>query len=143
MSEDAKSFFDEIVAEAEGEIAESANTDPNHRQPPETNSDIADSSKSRSTQKVVHMERDNNANNQRAKGKSKSSSRDAITPSPELKHAYSQSRIQKTVRFRPKLIAELQKYFREQEAAERDVPSFQDVQNDALELWLQKHVRPK
>jgi hypothetical protein len=58
-----------------------------------------------------------------------------------LSRTYAKATVQKTIRFHPKLIAELEAHTRKQELdGEKPIP-FQQVQNEALDLWLERHVR--
>ena len=59
---------------------------------------------------------------------------------PELRSALSKATVQKTVRFHPKLIAQLDAYTRAEEARGERAKSFQQIQNEALELWLQRNA---
>jgi hypothetical protein len=76
-----------------------------------------------------------------------SSSRTRL-PKPELhtkpnaSPIHSKARVQKSIRFRPAIVAELEEHLRSLEFAGNQ-RSLQDVMNDALELWLQTHARSK
>ncbi len=51
---------------------------------------------------------------------------------------YAKATIQKTVRFRPELISKLERWSRNQQASGQSPKSFQQIQNEALSLWLEK-----
>lgn len=56
----------------------------------------------------------------------------------EMQRLLSKATVQKTVRFQPKLIAQLETWIKRQEAGGDNPPSFQQIQNEALKLWLDK-----
>ena len=58
----------------------------------------------------------------------------------ENSRAHAKATVQKTVRFQPSLIARLEHWIRVLEDRGEGAPSFQQVQNDALKLWLEKHA---
>jgi hypothetical protein len=59
----------------------------------------------------------------------------------ELSRTYAKATVQKTIRFHPRLIAELEAYTRQQELDAEKPLALQQVQNEALDLWLEKNVR--
>lgn len=56
-----------------------------------------------------------------------------------LTRTYAKATVQKTIRFHPKIIAEVEALIRQQEATGEKPDSFQQIQNEALELWLSHH----
>lgn len=56
----------------------------------------------------------------------------------EMQRLLSKATVQKTVRFQPRLIAQMEAIIRNQEARGEAPMSFQQIQNDALKLWLAK-----
>jgi hypothetical protein len=48
--------------------------------------------------------------------------------------------VQKTVRFQPKLIAQMETWIREQEARGENSFSFHQIHNEALKRWLEKNA---
>jgi hypothetical protein len=54
---------------------------------------------------------------------------------------YAKATVQKTIRFHPRLIAELEAHMRKQELDGGNPIPFQQVQNEALDLWLENYVR--
>jgi hypothetical protein len=58
----------------------------------------------------------------------------------EMQRLLAKATVQKTVRFQPKLIAQMEAWIREQEARGENSFSFQQIQNEALKLWLEKNV---
>ncbi|MEZ6103774.1 MAG: hypothetical protein R3E01_32920 [Pirellulaceae bacterium] len=54
--------------------------------------------------------------------------------------AMAKASVQKTIRFRPALIAEWESYVHNQRLTGAKPMTFQDVQNEALELWLNQNV---
>ncbi len=58
----------------------------------------------------------------------------------EMLRTFAKATVQKTVRFQPTLIAKLDAFQREQERSGRMPASFQRIQNEALELWLEKNA---
>jgi hypothetical protein len=61
----------------------------------------------------------------------------------DLTRMLAKATVQKTVRFQPRLVAEWEAYVRRQEASGHATKPFQQVQNEALELWLEKNVPRK
>ncbi len=57
----------------------------------------------------------------------------------QLSRTLAKSVIQKTVRFKPTLIAQLEDWIRRQEADGNVQTTFQQIQNEALELWLDRN----
>ena len=55
---------------------------------------------------------------------------------PDFTRTMAKARIQKSIRFRPDLIAKLEKYRRLQEEEGKSQISIQDAQNEALAMWL-------
>ena len=58
----------------------------------------------------------------------------------EMQRLLAKATVQKTVRFQPKLIAQMETWIREQEARGENSFSFQQIQNEALKLWLEKNA---
>ncbi len=58
------------------------------------------------------------------------------TISEDVSRAYAKATIQKTVRFRPEIVAELDALVREEEATGKQPKSFQQIQNEALAMWI-------
>ncbi|MCS7466301.1 hypothetical protein NZK35_06380 [Stieleria sp. ICT_E10.1] len=56
-----------------------------------------------------------------------------------MSRTLAKSVIQKTVRFKPTLIAQLEDWIRRQEADGNVQTTFQQIQNEALELWLDRN----
>ena len=59
----------------------------------------------------------------------------------DLARTYAKATVQKTVRFQPKLIADWEAHVRTLEDAGQTSKPFQQMQNEALELWLRKYAR--
>jgi hypothetical protein len=59
----------------------------------------------------------------------------------DLTRTYAKATVQKTIRFHPRLIAELDAYTRQHELDAEKPKAFQQIQNEALDLWLDQHVR--
>jgi hypothetical protein len=59
----------------------------------------------------------------------------------ELSRTYAKATVQKTIRFHPRLIAELEAYTRQQELDGEKPLAIQQIQNEALDFWLEKNVR--
>jgi hypothetical protein len=78
--------------------------------------------------------------NARTRAKSPSPS---PVPTVPVERAYAKATVQKTIRFHPRLIAELDAYFREQMVNHDRPVSIQHVQNEALDLWLERNVRSR
>ena len=74
---------------------------------------------------------------------SRGAERAALRPASaiELSRTYAKATVQKTIRFDPQLIAELEAYTRERELHGEKPVTLQQIQNEALDLWLEKHVR--
>lgn len=90
--------------------------------------------------KVIDMEEG------RSQGSSKpvpATSRAAVRQEPaaavDLTRTYAKATVQKTIRFHPKIIAEVEAVIRQQEVSGEKPISFQQIQNEALELWLTHH----
>jgi hypothetical protein len=58
----------------------------------------------------------------------------------EMQRLLAKATVQKTVRFQPKLIAQMEAWIRDQEARGENSFSFQQIQNEALKLWLEKNA---
>jgi hypothetical protein len=58
----------------------------------------------------------------------------------DLTRTYAKATVQKTIRFHPKLIAELDAYLRSVERGGGKPVTFQSVQNEALALWLERNA---
>ena len=56
--------------------------------------------------------------------------------SPDFTRTMAKARVQKSIRFRPDLIARLEKFRRNEEEEGRTPVSIQDAQNEALAMWL-------
>jgi hypothetical protein len=63
-----------------------------------------------------------------------------IQSNEEMNRMLSKATVQKTVRFQPRLIAQMEAWVKRQEAGGENPPSFQQIQNEALKLWLEKTV---
>ena len=63
--------------------------------------------------------------------------RTKVRDSTDFKRTLSKARIQKSIRFRPELIARLDTYCRKLEAEGQEAISNQRAQNEALEMWLE------
>ena len=73
------------------------------------------------------------------KARRKSSKPRVDLPTDSASLALAKATIQKTVRFNPKLIARWERLAHSKRASGQTPASFQQVQNDALALWLSKH----
>ena len=74
-------------------------------------------------------------------GDSPQHSEHQVNDSRQNRRILSKARIQKSIRFRPELIARLDEYFYQRELKGEEEVSIQYVQNEALKLWLEKHER--
>ncbi len=75
------------------------------------------------------------------KNSERRSSRNSVSfqSTDELQRLLSKATVQKTVRFQPRLIAQLETRIKRQEAGGDNPPSFQQIQNEALKFWLDEH----
>lgn len=73
------------------------------------------------------------------KATSRSHAKSVSLSEPQLTHI--KATVQKTVRFKPALIAKLEAWVKDREARGVQVPSFQQIQNEALGLWLDSNVK--
>lgn len=70
--------------------------------------------------------------------KSRAEKETAASDREDLLRTLARATVQKTVRFQPQLIAEFDALVRTEVAAGRKPKSFQEVQNEALKLWLKR-----
>lgn len=75
----------------------------------------------------------------RRRPKNQSTPRSTLTPPDDLARTLAKATIQKTVRFHPNLIAQLDVLVRADEARGKRPRSFQQIQNEALQLWLNEN----
>ena len=73
------------------------------------------------------------------KRRKKPASRTIQTGDREMHRVHSKARIQKSIRFLPDLIVELENHLRS--LPPEDEQSLQTIMNDALRMWLSKNVR--
>lgn len=98
---------------------------------------------SASSSRVVNMSHGRATHTGPREGKHQSALPPVQPPSAPLpvERAYARATVQKTIRFHPRLIAELDAYLRDQNLHEERPVSIQHVQNEALDLWLERNVR--
>lgn len=97
------------------------------------------------TEKVVVLDTPKPPKPTRKFERPKPPKRDKTTKSPEpedLMRTYAKATVQKTIRFRPTLIAQLDDHLLslKREGRERTLTN---VMNNALELWLDTNAKPK
>lgn len=130
MTDEARNMFDSIVDLVDAETG--SNESPSAEE---------------TTEKPKRKAGEGNQKSEKPRKPAQSISRSSRAPTttqiddssrPELLRAHSKARVQKSVRFRPALIAELDEHLRSLEIAGQE-RSIQDVMNEALELWLDKN----
>lgn len=136
MAESEREFFENLVDTVDSEVKKPQK--PGRESPLQSTSGDQESSDGRIAQADFQQ------SNQRTSGRRKktAASRPRQT-SEEMLRALAKATVQKTVRFQPTLIADLEAWQRKQEKRGETPASFQRIQNEALRLWLEKHVRER
>jgi hypothetical protein len=140
MNDRARNYLDDLVKEVDEEIRESQPT--NHdelRTHGQANADSAQDEQAAGVAQAPN-ERSNSASKGRGK---KRPPKDKYPPDLVLRlptiRSHAKAKVQKTVRFRPDVIAELDEHL--ESRLPGDERSFQDVMHEALELWLNANHR--
>lgn len=98
--------------------------------------DNADDSNETSSRDAGDSDQVRSASSPRARKKKDRPSEPREISDEQLSRTFAKSVIQKTVRFKPTLIARLEGWLRHQELSDHPQKTFQQIQNEALELWL-------
>ena len=101
-----------------------------------------DRSQSMPHEKVIELDEERQVHTTtRRTGQGHRASRSPQSSPDDLTRTYAKATVQKTIRFHPRLIAELEAYSRQLELDAEKPLAFQQIQNEALDLWLDKYVR--
>jgi hypothetical protein len=100
----------------------------------------ADASHSPRNEKVIDLDEERHVPSTTGRVNLKRGSSRSPLPD-DLTRTYAKATVQKTIRFHPKLIAELDAHTRQQELDAEVPKAFQQIQNEALDLWLERYVR--
>ncbi|QDV43896.1 hypothetical protein Enr13x_37560 [Stieleria neptunia] len=136
MAENEREFFENLVDTVDSEVNEKNSQKPRRESTPQSTSGDEQSPNDKVAQPDFRQTK------KRIGGKREMAT--ASTPrqtSEEMLRTFAKATVQKTVRFQPKLIADLEAWQRKQETMGEIPASFQRIQNEALRLWLEKHSR--
>lgn len=131
MSDEARSFLDDLVDEVEGEIANPSKPEP--QAAVASVPMVANKSSDALDQNIVSIATPPEG--------SKSSKRSGRKRSKDNDHSHAKARVQKSIRFLPHLIVKLDEYLATEDA--EGGRTIQTVMNQALELWLKTNVRKR
>lgn len=136
MAENEREFFETLVDTVDKEVKEKGPQNPISESPLQSQS----SDEQTPNDKVAQPDfRQTKRRSDGRRGKAAASK--SRQTSEEMLRTFAKATVQKTVRFQPKLIADLEAWQRKQERM-GDIPaSFQRIQNEALRLWLEKNAR--